>query len=226
MQTLTKKTVQKLISQSGHVLDVADFDDVQELDRLAGRVAGVGGVERQLLRHPVDLDGVKFYPLTVAKSLWHDEMLESLELDGQYADLFLVWLLTLPLNADVLDEYTDRKQILKTVKSFARKLHCTTEDLTGVIKHCMPKASGGGEGDADYGGVVALLLKEYGGTPDQWLYDTPVEMISSLIEQFVEARAAEEQAANDGKAPMPTAKLRALREFREAVNALREKWNG
>ncbi len=217
--------MESLLKKTDHVLAVADFDDIEHLNSLAEKVAGVSHTERRLLSIPRVLDGVAFYPLTVAKSMLYDEMLQELDLPEAYTDLLLIWLLTLEPTSEALNEYSDRKKVLRAIKKLSRSLHCTTDELTNIVQKCMPSVAEEGEGDADYGGVVALLLKEYGGTPEKWLYETSVDTIAELIDQFVAAKASEGQL-EPGKAPIPTAKLCALRVFRQAEQTLKEKWRG
>jgi hypothetical protein len=106
--------------------------------------------------------------------------------------------------------------------------------MTDVFQKCIGGNNGEGGGDSvSYGALVAVLLREYGGTPDQWLYETPVEKISALVDQYVHRINAENDASlsssnGNGKAvaPVPTAKLHALRAYRIKTNELKEKWNG
>jgi hypothetical protein len=79
---------------------------------------------------------------------------------------------------------------------------------------------------------VAILLREYGGTPDQWIYECPVEKISALVDQYVAKINAENDSAARASskkgvavAPQVTEKIKALAAFRDATNAIKQKWS-
>lgn len=267
LQQMTKKAVEKLLTETNRALHVEDFKDVQDLDRVACRVMNVTPEEKRLLNAPFVLCGIRFYPLTLAKSLWYAEKCEEWRLEGIFQDVFLFWLLTLPLTDAVFDLYADRKDADKAVKRLSRRLHCTQAEMTEVFQKCVEKNSKTepirffvkhpteeminalsetcknqkcGEGfiiefqakqdDANYGGLIAMLLREYGSTPDYWLYEVPVETIGALVDQYILKVNAESEAhsksAPSGKAPAPTARLKALRDFRIKLNEIKEKWNG
>ena len=232
MQLMTKKAIKKLLSDIKHVLDVKDFDDIGELDKLADKIVSGSTEERRLLNQPFELCGIKFYPLTIAKSLWYAEKCEDWSLEGIFQDVFLFWLLTLPLTDEALETYSLRKDADKAVKRLSKKLHCTAGEMTDIFQRCVgSKASDSGDEPINYGSLIAVLLREYGGTADGWLYECPIEKIGSLIDQYVARINAENDAsaaasASSGKAvaPSPTAKLEALKNFRLKVNAIKEKW--
>jgi hypothetical protein len=238
MQLMTKKAVQKILTSTNHALDVADFDDVEALDRLAEKISNVTPDERRLLKQPFELCGIKFYPLTVAKSLWYAEKCEEWDVRGLHQDALLFWLLSLPLTEAALDTYSTRKAADKAVRRLSRRLHCTAEEMTDVFQRCAGSSIQTDDtdtektDDTDYGGLVACLIREYGGKPEQWLYETPVVMIGVMLDQYIrrinaESEAASSSSAKHGKAiaPAPTARLKALKAFREKVVAIEKKWS-
>ena len=83
-----------------------------------------------------------------------------------------------------------------------------------------------------YGGLVECLLREYGGDPDRWLYETPLPMIETLMNNFsarvnAESDAARKSSGASGVAVAPVAdeRLRALRNFRLKAVEIQERWN-
>jgi hypothetical protein len=235
MQELTKKTVAKLLKDTSHVLRVEDFELIEQLDKLAEKVVKHTPEDKRILNQPYEYFGIKFYPLTIAKSMWYAEKCEEWDVDGTFQNCFLFWILTLPLTSDVLDEYSERNKADKAIKSLSRKLHCTIDDMTEIFLKCtgsngVNQSSGG---DANYGALVSIMLREYGGTPDLWLYETPIEKIGCLVEQYIskvnsECDASRSALAHKGKAvaPAQTAKLVALKSFRIKANEIKELWNG
>jgi len=237
MLDMTKKTVQKLLDETQHAIRVEDFDRLDELDGLAAKIATQTPEERRLLKSPFELCGIKFYPLTVAKSVWYAEKVAEWEVEGIFQDALLFWLLTLPLTVAALDTYSTRKAADAAVLRLSRRLHCTQSEMAEVFRKCVGAretrgTSSSTQTEPDYGGLIACLLREYGGTPEQWLYETPVEQIGALIDQFVRKVNAENDAASassqrGGKAiaPKPTAKMQALRDYRLKVNEIKKEWS-
>jgi hypothetical protein len=233
MQTLTKNTIKKLLKKTRHVVDVEDFDLIEELEQLALKVSGVSIRERRLLNSPFELCDIKFYPLTVAKSLWFTEKVEEWEIEGAQQEALLFWLLTLPLTEEALD--ITKKQSDKGAKKLSRGLHCSPVEMGEVYQKCVGVKSDGdssGNVEADYGGTIACLVKEYGGTPDQWLYETPVEKMASLFDQYEKRVTAEENAsrsksASGGKAVAPKVNqsMRSLGDFNAKAKEIERKWS-
>lgn len=234
MQTLTKQAIKKLSAEENHALGVEDFDDIEELDRFAQGVSGVTKHERRLLNSPFELCGIKFYPLTVAKTLWFREKVEEWGVSEPEQEGLLFWLLTLPLDDTALDTYSLEKDAQRACKRLSKRLHCTQPELIEVYRKCIGAHEDNETGESNevqYGGMIACLIKEYGGSPEKWLYETPVDMIGALFDEFTKRVQAEEQAtktrqASGGKAKAPnvTVKLRSLGKFNAKLNEIREKW--
>jgi len=236
MQVMTKKAISKLLMDTNHVLAVADFDLIEELDKIAEGLASVSKSEQRLLNTPFVLCGIRFYPLTVAKSLWYAEMCAEWEVEGMQQDGLLFWLLTLPNNELELDTYSDQKKADRACRKLSRRLHCTQDEMTAVYHKCLGLkdvlADNKDHADTDYGGMIAVLLREYGGTPEKWLYETPVEVISSLFKAYADKVTAEndvgrQAASHKGKAiaPTPTKRLKSLKMFRIKANEIKELWS-
>ena len=233
---MTKQAVKKLIQETNHILTVDDFDLIDELDKLAQGVSGTSKAERRLLNQPFELCGVLFYPLTVAKSLWYQEKVVEWELSPAQQEGLLFWLLSTPNNDTELDPYSDPKTADKAVRRLSRRLHCTADEMNAVYTKCMggtvDSKDDGDDEPADYGGMVSALIHEYGGSPDQWLYETPIEKVSDLFRVLNERVLAESEStrkssAKQGKAvaPPPSRKLEALSKFRKKVAKIKEIWS-
>lgn len=241
MQELTKQTIKRIQAKTQHVVDVEDFDCIEELDRLADKVAGVTKTERRLLNSPFDLCGIKFYPLTVAKSLWYVEKLDEWEIPELYHDGFFFWLLTLPLTDEALSEFSEFKKANKALKKLSKRMHCTTEEIQTICERCCGSygGTGGEEGEGkgkdvrnEFGGLVASLIREYGQSPEHWLYEAPIEQVGEFYDLFIARIVAEDNAnrstsAKGGKAvaPKATPRLRALKEFRDKAQEIEEEWS-
>lgn len=236
MQTITKEAIKKIQQQTNHVLVVSDLDDIERLDRVANDVSKSNPIDRRILKTPHVLCGINFYPITVAKALWHQEVSLDWEIDENYQDAFMFWLLSLPLTADALEAHSDYKVANKACRRLARKLQCSPTELGEVYDKCIPShgQSDDGEGadedhEARYGAMMAVMLREYGGKPEDWLYETPVDLISDLYAELLakhnDDAAGEGVKSKKAYAPRASAKISALSAFRNEVNRLTEKWS-
>lgn len=234
---MTKQAVAKLIAETSHSLTVDDLDLVEQLDEIAKGLSGVSRTERRILNQPFDLCGILFYPLTVAKSVWYAEKVDEWELSGVQQEGLLFWMLSLPNDSEVLDANSCPKKANKAARRLSKRLHCTPDEITAVYDKCVgakgSKESSDSGGAADHGGMIASLLREYGGTVDQWLYETPIETISDLFRAqadraFHEEEGQRRSAAKNGKAiaPPPSKRLESLAKFRKKTNEIKDIWNG
>ena len=233
MQTLTKRELEKLLQPGSHALNVEDFDDIEELDRLADRVCGVSTHEHRLLSSPFELCGMVFYPLTVAKSIWYVEKIHEWGIPPYIQDAFFFWILTLPNTAESMDKFSTFKDADKNMRRVAKRLHCSQAEIENICRRCcgVYEENKGNKADKNtasvYGGLIACLIREYGQSADYWLYEATVDQINSLYDQMVARIVAEESAQNHGgvaKAPSVTPKLRALKEFNDKLREIKEKW--
>lgn len=233
MHRMTKEAIKKLQTETAHVITVEDFDLIEELDAIASGINGTTKQERRLLSQPYNLCGINFYPITVAKSLWFAEKVKEWELQDTRQGALLFWLLSLPNVDGKLDGYSEQKAVDRAVKKLNRRLHCTNQELSDVYLKCIGSTGeSGSDSDPDYGGMIAVLLREYGGTPDRWLYETPVTMIATLFDAYsrkvdAENRSVKGASAKNSKAiaPPPSKRLKALAKFRKKINEIKEIWS-
>ena len=234
MLMMTKEAIRKLQKQTSHALIVEDFDVIAELDKCAQDVVRKSSIDRRLLSCPVTVDGVEasFYPLTVAKSIWYAEKLDEWEIAPIYEEAFMFWLLTLPNKEDELCKWSTKKNVNKAMRKFASKLVCPASALQEVFARCVGVCDSNGEKDNaedDYGGMIACLVREYGGKPEEWLYEKHVELIAEMYERLVDRVQAEQdemrKSSKSGGAPVVTRKMRALDKFRQKTSEIRMLWS-
>jgi len=216
---------------------VNDFDDIEALDKLANSVTGVSKIERRLLNSPFELGGILFYPLTVAKSLWFTEKVKEWDIDDSLTDALMFWVLTVPIKTDALDQYETYKSVDRAMRKMAKKMHFTHAEINEVCSRCIGDVSGDTETEsssdsANFGGMVACLIREFGQSPDYWLYETPIEKIHVLYAQII-ARVSQEENASKvksvkggkAKAQNVTHKVRSLGDFQAMARKIEEKWS-
>jgi hypothetical protein len=237
---MTKQEIKKLQAKTNHQLTVDDLDLIESLDEAARDVSGTTKRESRILSQPFDLCGIPFYPLTVAKSLWYLEKVEEWGVRESDYEGFLLWSLTLPNTPEALDSFTTKKEADRALRKMSRKLHCSQHEISEVYLKCVGGTAAGETGvgsdgadhTVDYGGIIAILLREYGGPVDKWLYETPVEMIGVLfraLEDRVEDEESQVRTANAkaGKAvaPKPSKRLASLSRFRNLANKIEALWS-
>ena len=237
MQELTKNAILNLQRTTGHVLAVKDFEDIEALDGLAEKMNGVSSVERRLLNSPFELCGIKFYPLTVAKSLWFTEKCEEWDIPAEHQDAFMFWVLSFPLTEEPFDKYTTHKKADGVMRKFARRMHMTHDEINSICSRCLGVVDscdedGSKDSSTAFGGMVACLIREFGQSPDYWLFEASVEKVMEFYTQIIARVTAEEDSnrqASSGKgkatAPRATPKLKAFKAFRDKAKLIEDKWS-
>ena len=230
MQYETKKKLNELIADSGHVLHVDDLDDVLELDQLAAKVSDPqNGIDSPLTHHAVYVRGVPVYPLTLAHLSFLDECPASLGMDDQDRSLAMLWIVT---QEEIKDEFYNPDQTRKAIRKWARHCRWTQSDIEGVMElrysRLAKQADGAGDKNSD-GALVGMLSREYGESPSYWMHTAPLGVIEACVADWTsrqEAQAAAYRRANKGAgvAPAPSPKFVAMRKFRECAERIRAKW--
>lgn len=81
---------------------------------------------------------------------------------------------------------------------------------------------------ANYGPLIAMLCREYGGTPSGWKWNTPIEMVESCTKDFemrMDAQEAELSKASGKKAPPKrTTRNLLIKEARLIGNEMQARW--
>jgi hypothetical protein len=246
MQMTTKEAIRTLQSKLNHAITVEDFDLIESLDVVARDLAGITKSERRLLDAPFFACGMRFYPLTIAKSLWYREKLVEFEIPELYHDAFMFWVLSIPNEEGAFDEFDTVAKVNRAMKRMARKLTCSADEMAEVFRKCaglVEIESTDKESDEEsdeesetaeatqYGGLIAVLLKEYGGTPTQWMIETPIETVAELFDQHMARYIAEQDAvrgdaAKGGKAiaPRNDQRIAGLARFRKKLNEIARAW--
>jgi len=230
VQHETKLKLKELIAATGHVLDVEDFDDIAELDRLAQDVADPqSGIDSPLLNHAVFFRSVPVYPLTLAHLTFLDAAGEVLGVDDDERILCMLWISTID---EITDAHYDPDASRKAFRRWLRKSRWTTRDIESVIalryEKIMSNANGTKKENRD-GALIGLLSREYGESPEYWMSKAPLGVIEACVADWNAGQEAQAQAyrrANKGAAvaPPPSPKFIAMRLFRECAERMAAKW--
>jgi len=215
------------LEKTGHKLTLSDFDSIAHIDSLAEEVVNGAPTNVDLLSLPFFIDGVAFYPSTMAKELYWREQLYPNLADKHKTAAFL-WLMSKP---DIPKEPLTKK-IMRKIRRYESSCRLTEYQIKRIID-TYSNGSERKEVDAEaieYGPVVALLVREYGESVTYWL-NCPVDLIKTLIADWTarqEAQAAAMRRSSASKGapipPAPSPKIKSLQRFRKAITALREAW--
>lgn len=223
MQLMTIQDIRNLLSETGHALAVEDFELVFELDKAADVVVnGMKDKSESVFAYPLVCGGEAFYAPTIGKQMYWQEHIAD-QIDELWMTCAFLWLISRP---EVPSERGG--DILKAIKRWARKCKLTGDDIERIIKAY--NNDNGENGDASYGEIIALLVREYGKDCNHWL-NAPEHEITMLLSDWTrrqEAKAAEYRRSKVGSKnplpPLPSPKIKAMRHYREQLNKLRATW--
>jgi hypothetical protein len=224
MQQMTEIDLRKMLTETKHVLTIADIALVVELDKAADVVVS-GPVDKSesIYAFPLLCGGDAFRAPSIGKQIYWEEQVAS-ELPEKWLTCAFLWLLTCP-------EVPDQRggEIVKAVKKWGRKCKLSTDDIAKVIGTYSSEETQGGE-KANYGEIVSLLVREYGQDCSHWL-NAPEAEVNMLLADWTrrqEAKAASYRASKAGSKnplpPLPSPKIKALQSYRKLKDKLRASW--
>lgn len=238
MNKMAQLSVEKMLAETGHVLTVADFDDLAALHRAAQAVTNPDDEdESSLWAAPHQVGNILLYPLTLGVAVWMSEQASEWFGDKDpLADLAVAWALSLGQLPGELWEVRTARECKRRVRAWARKLTATPQQLGAALEKMLPSADPGaddGEKGGGYGPTISLLIREYGKSPEYWMWKTSVKVIHVLLKDYAdrinEQIEAENRAARKagGKAaqglPLPR-KAERVR-YAKLIKALQIKWS-
>ena len=244
LNPLAAASLQRLIDEGIALDPLADFDAIAEINELADAATKPRPciVTDAILDAPVTCGGVQFRALTIAAHLWlRDVATPALEHDEYLCGLAIPFAMA---NRDALDDLNDERDIRRAVKRWGRKAcrRITDTQLAGVFRHFGIELAEDGDGipeDAEdaqdareqYGNVLALLIREYGGDPNYWIFEANPQTVDvclrdTMLKAHYEAEDHRATAAKGGKAIAPDpnsplmqsqfAMIKRVRQFRDA----------
>ena len=199
------ETAQKV---NGITFDVlTDWADLLDLSRLADVVTNAESKgDVAILRPCVEIGGILFHRITIGAAHWFQRVAEMYGRDhGEaYSMAFAYAFASARDPIAALWPYADDKRKLeKRLREWQRGLGCTPdelfEDLGEFAKEEQEEPLPGDEAqpEADekkgtgHGWLVDLLCKEYGGTAEQWIWQTPRSQISTMLAEINIRKRAE-----------------------------------
>jgi len=227
-----KQELQNLLTETNHSLSVDDFDDITRLNELCLAITDNKSPENDILDMPVVIGGYQLKQPSIGVLEWYNKFyLPLFTNDPLMADGGLAYALSLSDCPEELWELKDIKTCKKEVRRFLRRLKCTHDELQDAIKvllsideHAEPED---GEG-AGAGRLIAMLCKEYGHTAGYWLWEAPIGIINTFVNDYVQRVEMEQEAARNAcktnKPPPAESRIRKFKAMRDHKNQMRDKW--
>jgi len=240
LEKITEDAVKKLLDETGHQLTLTDFEDIYKLNEIGRRIANPEEIEAwDLLNMPVWAGKVKLYRPSLGVILW-------------ISDVAAVWFASNPVLLDVsiayacsreciedeLRSFRDAREAKKAVKKWWRRCRCSYVEMEEALIKLLNLDDSGPVVEEkesislDYGPVVATLIKEFGGSQADWVWNKPIDEVNSMVGCLVQTREATsycEWRANvraNAKQPPPAPDwwMKKNRDFLEMNKGLRKKW--
>ena len=242
LEKMVAVAVAGLIEETGHALTVQDFDDVWAINEIARKIAKPDIDDTlDILAMPLTVRGLTLYPLSLGAAKWLDDVAAV-----WFSDNPLLWNLCVAYTAsrtclpEDLWAIATRREARKAICRWWRHLDCSYQELAVALDKLLGLEERSEQDEtrereaADYGPVVALLCREYGQSPQYWMWDAAIDEVATMLQQHESRVVAEEEAVMQERAraagkntrvSITTQRFRDQNKaFRLAVNELRDKW--
>ena len=175
---------------------------------------------------PVIVGNVALWPLTIAASIWREEVEELLD-DADYNSRLFVLAYCMANGHSKEALQTHGKAALKQVYHWAKHLTCSTADLLNAVNEVLgdkPRVTfdDGEETDKDHAAGPSYLaetaLAIFGTNPEIWLYQLSIEAVADIL--------AKHYALNQRGNGASKKTVEGLRKLSKYVHDLRVKKNG
>jgi hypothetical protein len=226
MNNYTREKLKKSLEKTNHVLTLDDFDDIQELDRIAEEIGGAVS-HLESLDDYFMLGGCAFIRPTFRRIDLIQKTVLAYWLP-QFKALGVLYALQTELDYEDLSTVPTRRQLL----DFGKRIDATNNEITAAIEKYVTAQSetdAEGEDGKPLSGykLACIIAREIGGTVDEWM-DSPPEKLESALKVIDEKIQSEVSAMNKSgggrAAPSPTPKMYAMKRFMEKLHAMEIKW--
>jgi len=226
-----KQELERLLSQTNHSLSLADFDDVNRLNDLCNAITDDKEPVNDIIDMPVVVGGYHLKQPTIGVLEWYNDFfLPLFESNPLLADGGLAFALSLSDAPEQLWKLDSKRLVKKEVKRFLRRMKCSHQELQDSIIGLLGvnESEPSDDDKCNAGALIAMLCKEYGHTVDYWLWEAPIGIINTFVQDYISRAEAEVEAARNATATNkpPPAKSRQLKfkALRDFTNELRDKW--
>jgi hypothetical protein len=225
MNTYTREKLKKSLEKTKHNLTLEDFDDIQELDRIADEISGAVA-HLNAIGDFFHLGGVTFTRPTFRRVDLIQRTVAAFWMP-HWKTLGVLYALQVGLDYDDLCIIPSRKQL----SDFGKRIDATSAKIGAAINRYVVSEESETQtqdDDALSGQKLATIIaREIGGTVDEWM-DAPPNKLEAALKVIDEKVQAEVSAMNSSgasrTAPAPTPKMYAMKRFMEKLAGMEAKW--
>jgi len=231
LSVFAKQEVQKLLRETKHSLTIDDFDDLEKLNELCNAITSPKSEVNNIINMPVCIGGVAIRQPSIGAWEWYNDFLLPMAGDdGLFADAGLAFAMSVD-DPQELWRLADPKECRRTIKAFSKKIGCTHEDLQRIILDILDfkKTDENDKQEGNAGELVAVLCREYGNTPQYWLWEAPLGIVSTCIAAYVariekDVEAARRSSTGANKPPPTETRIAKFEALRKHKVKMRNKW--
>lgn len=235
----TQAEVQSLLNDTGHQLQLSDIPDIIELNELAEQVTSNAGAYSDIHSWPVKCGKLLLKPLTLGKMAWYNNCaLKWFSDDIESSGTVLAFLLSLDNDERFVWSLTNPQDAILAINEWEKTVDATPAELAAAIDFVLQSSKKTDQNTEsakdDHGPLIAMLCREYGNTPNYWLYQASINVIRALTDEHVrkinqEIASHNKSAPKGGKNrvvvnPIKTPAMDATLKFRKKLLDLKEKW--
>jgi len=173
------------------------LSDLRELLKISEQITDPESVSEAgiMCDVPVQVGNLLMYKPTIGSLRIMEEIVANWDLD-EIDELILTAYCLVNARSPEKLLFTDRTTMLETLDEFSKTIDITFEELFKAVNACVsgfPKVVKSDEVKASsYSRFVRELLKTYGGTINQWVWDTSADSVIWLVrEETKQGRKAE-----------------------------------
>lgn len=218
------------LSKSGPVDLAADWDELRRIEALAEKssLTDRAGLLRLVEEPAVCLLGLTFHRLTIGAEAFCRQAEQHLHSNALRNLLYAFALVhARDPRGSLWPLMSDPSALARRLKDWKRDIGLTHEEIARCLAYIdtddrVRTAESEKKDLPDYGETVTSLVREFGQTPEYWIWDCPGDEIEMLVSNA--AKAAAEEARASSKATDPDRRdVRAHRDLMAAVKGLEEK---
>jgi hypothetical protein len=235
LSVFAKQETTKLLRETKHNLTIDDFDDLEKLNELCLDITRDKEINADIIDMPIHVGGYELKQPTIGILEWYNDFYLPLFRDNALmSDAGLAYALTLSDAPDDLWALNDKRQVRKAVKRFLRRLKCSHEDLQAAIMKLLgardDAPSDNEESTESFAGkMIAMLCREYGHTANYWLWEAPIGIINTFVNDYIGRVEAENdqlrKSSTGANKPPPTdSKIKKFQALRKHTTQMRDKW--